>query len=113
MKWRFQLAETAGLEFNLIPVVLFTAIFSVVMGGLLRFPQLVIEIKENKKWTFDWPKFIAVRLPTLLILILYIYSYTGMKPAIHLIIIGDPTLATFAGIVFGYTLLEGKKNTNS
>lgn len=106
MNWRYQIEEAANAEYRLFPVVVFSIIFSIVMGMLCRFPQLMIDIKENKKWTFDWPKFIAVGLPTLLILILYILSSLGIVPILHLIFIGDSTLITIAGIVFGYVLLD-------
>ena len=106
MKWRFHLEEVASIEAKLFPVVLFSIIFPIIMGMLLRLPQLIIEVMENRRWTFDWSKFIAIGLPTLLILIIYSISYLGIIPAIHLILISGSTLATTAGIVFGYILLD-------
>jgi len=106
MKWRYQLEQVANAEAKLLPIVLFSIIFPIIMGVLFRLPQLIIEIQNNKKWTFDWSKFIAIGLPTLLILIIYSISYLGIIPAIHLILISGSTLATTAGIVFGYILLD-------
>ncbi|SKA89882.1 hypothetical protein [Sporosarcina newyorkensis] len=109
MKWEFRLKETASTDFNILPVVLFSAIFPIVLGMLLRLPQLFIEIKENKRWTFDWTKFLAVALPALLIVVLHILSYLAILPVVHLLLIGGQTLVTVAGIVFGYTLLDSFK----
>ncbi|EGQ27913.1 hypothetical protein ABZ756_02580 [Mammaliicoccus sciuri] len=109
MKWEFQLKETASMNFNILPVVLFSAIFPIVLGMLFRLPQLFIKIKENKKWTFDWTKFLAVALPALLIVVLYILSYLAIVPVVHFLLIGGQTLVTVAGIIFGYTLLDSFK----
>ncbi|WP_342535790.1 hypothetical protein [Sporosarcina sp. FSL K6-3508] len=109
MKWEFQLKETASMNFNILPVVLFSAIFPIVLGMLLRLPQLFIEIKESKKWSFDWTKFLAVALPALLIVVLYILSYLAIVPVVHFLLIGGQTLVTVAGIIFGYTLLDSFK----
>src|SRR5690625_798770 len=106
MKWRFQIEKEASIEFRMLPVVLFTVIFPIVLGVLLRLPQLIIEIKENKKWIFDLPKFMAIGLPTLLILLYYIISGLGMVVAGHFILISVSTIATVAGIIFGYSLLD-------
>ena len=109
MKWEFRLKETASTDFNILPVVLFSAIFPIVLGMLFRLPQLFIEIKESKKWSFDWTKFLAVALPALLIVVLYILSYLAIVPVVLLLLIGSQTLVTVAGIVFGYTLLDSFK----
>src|SRR5690625_536601 len=109
MKWRYQLEQVANAEAKLLPIVLFSIIFPIIMGVLFRLPKLIIEIQNNKKWTFDWSKFIAIGLPTLLILIIYSISYLGIIPAIHFILISGTTLATTAGIIFGYILLDSLK----
>ena len=109
MDWRYRLEEVANAKAELFPVVLFSTLFPIVMGVLLRLPQLIIEIQDNKKWTFDWSKFIAIGLPTLMILIIYNISYLGIIPAIHFILISGTTLATTAGIIFGYILLDSLK----
>lgn len=98
--------ETASSEFNYLPVIQFTIIFPIVVGILLRLPQLFLEIKENKRWVFDWPKFIAVGLPTLLILFYYISITLGWVPIVDFIIISGETILTIIGIIFGYTLVD-------
>ena len=113
MKWRFQIERTASMEFTVIPTVMFSVIFPIVMGALLRLPQFIIDIKGNKKWNFDWARFFGVGLPTLLILIYYTLSFIGLIPAIHLVLISGSTLATISGIVFGYILLDNLENTSS
>lgn len=109
MKWRVHIVGLASLNFEFFPVVLFSTIFPIVMGLLLRLPQLIIEVKENRKWTFDWAKFTAIGLPTLLILVVYGISYLGIMPVIDFILISEPILTTVAGIIFGYILLDSLK----
>lgn len=106
MKWRIQIEEKASLEINVFPVILFAVIFSVVMGLLFRLPKLIIEIRSNKKWIFDLPKFLAISLPSLLILILFVVPYLGLIPPLNFFIISGPTLPTMVGVVFGYSILD-------
>lgn len=107
MKYQSQLEETAKREFELFPVILFAAIFPIVIGLLLRLPKLIIEIKENKEWTFDWVRFVAIALPSLFIITMSIFPY--LYPITEIILIGGPTITTIAGIVFGYVLLDSVK----
>jgi|SRR5699024_3730819 len=107
MKYQSQLEETAKREFELFPVIIFAAIFPVVIGLLLRFPKLIIEIRENKQWTFDWVRFVAIALPSLFIITMSILPYS--YPITEIILIGGPTITTIAGIVFGYVLLDSVK----
>lgn len=105
-KWQFQLQIVASVAFNFLPAALFSVIFPVVMGVLLRLPQFIIELRRNKKWTFDWPKFLAVGLPTSLILILYIIYYLGIAPVLNTMFTSGSTLPTIAGIIFGYIVVD-------
>lgn len=93
-----------------MPVVLFTTLFPIIIGLLLRLPKLIIEMKQNKLWTFDWIKFIAIGLPTLYIISMVILPFTPMGEGSikvpEILWIGSPTIQIIAGIVFGYTLLD-------
>ncbi len=112
MKWRFHIDRTASMEFIVFPSVMFSVIFPIIMGALLRLPQFILDIKENRKWRFNWARFFGVGLPALMILIYYILSFIGLIPAIHLVLISGSTLATMTGIVFGYILLDNFASTS-
>lgn len=105
--FQIRLEEEASRSFNLLPVLLFSALFPVFIGGLLRLPRLVMDIRENKPWTFDWVKFIAVGLPALYILILSIFPHVILTDVIaRIIMLGNPLIQNVAGIVLGYVLLD-------
>lgn len=107
------LQQEARLTFNLMPVVLFTFIFSIGVGIILRLPKLINEIKQNKQWMFDWIKFIAIGLPSLSISLIYIFmfylpeSMTAFIP--QAIFLSDPTIQLISGVVFGYILVDTLK----
>jgi hypothetical protein len=112
MKYRLHLAEISSMEFNIVPITIFVAVFPVVIGLLLRLPKLIMEIKERKQWTFDWIKFVVVGLPSLYIVVMSIIPYTMGEGKIRIpeiILIGGPTMTTIAGIIFGYVLLDSLK----
>lgn len=100
-----------GIEtsFNYIPVIIYTLVFPVIMGILLRLPKLITEIKENKKWTLDWKKFTAIALPTISIFVIYTFLqiYILSVPAPRILLF-NPGI-TIAGIVLGYTFLDSLK----
>lgn len=54
--------KESSLTFNQIPVVLFTFLFSIVIGIMFRLSKFIDELKQNKQWEFDWIKFIAIGL---------------------------------------------------
>lgn len=113
MKYQSRLEEIAKMEFEQLPIIMFAAIFPIVIGLLLRLPKLIIEIKENKQWTFDWIRFIAIAIPSLYIITMSILPFSplskGYMPIPEIILIGGPTVTTVAGIVFGYVLLDSLK----
>ncbi|WP_249872660.1 hypothetical protein [Oceanobacillus saliphilus] len=101
------------MNFELLPVVLFATIFPIVIGLFLRLPRLLIEIKENKQWTFDWVKFIAIALPSLYIISMSILPFLqlgeGSIKIPEIIMVGSPTIQIIASVVFGYILLDSLK----
>src|SRR5699024_1459233 len=104
--------EMAKREFKLLPVIIFSAIFPIVIGILLRVPKLIIEMKENRKWTFDWVRFVAIALPAFFIITIPILPYSSYFIT-NIILIGDPTITVIAGVVFGYVLLSCVKRQNN
>lgn len=79
----------------------------------LRLPKLIKEIKQNKLWTFDWIKFIAIGLPAFCVLIIYVSKFHLPESILSFIpqaiFLGNTTIQMTVGIVFGYTLLDSLK----
>ncbi|MGM0865205.1 MAG: hypothetical protein ACQEWF_11075 [Bacillota bacterium] len=102
------------MKFDLLPFLIFASIFPIVIGLFLRLPKLIIEIKEKKQWSFDWIKISAIGIPSLYIAMIPILSLTtnfGMNLlfAKELILLGDTTMTTTAGIISGYVILDSLK----
>lgn len=112
-KYQLRLQQEASVLFNLKPVILFSFIFPIVIGIILRLPKLINEIKQNKQWTFDWIKFTAIGLPALFVSLLYVFIFY-LPESISLIIpleifMRNPTIQMIAGVVFGFILLDSVK----
>lgn len=112
--YKIQLQIHASETFNLRPVVLFTSLFPIIIGILLKLPQFITEIRLKKQWTFDWLRFIVVGLPPLCILSLYMNMEYIPETIItfipQAILFGMDTIQPIAGIVFGYVLLDSFKS---
>lgn len=89
--------------------------FPIIMGMLLKLPLLVKDIRRQKKWTFDWAKFLAIGVPTFFIgsspaWIYTVWIYTPLvdySAYMNLLnIVTYTPFATVAGVVFGYCLLD-------
>ena len=112
MDYKVRLREESATTFNLMPYLIFITIFPVFIGFFLRFPKLIIEIKEKKQWSFDWIKVVAIGIPSLyiaMIPILSIYFGLNLLFAKEFLLLGDTTFTSTAGIVFGYVLLDSLK----
>jgi hypothetical protein len=112
-KYQFFLKQDYMKNLNAMSFVLFSSIFPIVIGILLRLPKLINEIKGKRQWTFDWAKFIGIGLPSLCILSMYVlifYLPESIMPFISQeIFLGNPTVQTIAGVVFGFVLLDSVK----
>lgn len=113
-RYQFLLKQEVKNTFNLYPFVLFSTFFPVVIGILLRLPELINDIKQHKQWTFDWVKFSAIALPAFCILLMYLLMYSPVGESIlpfvpKLVLLGDSTIQLIAGVVFGFTLLDSVK----
>jgi hypothetical protein len=52
-------------NYNAEPYIIFSWLFPILLGMLLRLPRLVNDIIQRKRWFFDWVKLIAIGLPLL------------------------------------------------
>ncbi|UAL47854.1 hypothetical protein K7887_02475 [Sutcliffiella horikoshii] len=109
-RYELQLLNEAQMNYNFWPQVIFAALFPILIGILLRLPKLIKEIQEEKAWSVNWMKLLAVGLSTLYVSLVPVLSLTGLfrympfaMDIIHL------DLATLAGVVFGYVLLDSLK----
>jgi hypothetical protein len=116
--WGFKIPlmikERYMFEAPLKVLMIFSTIFPIFIGVLLRLPQLIIEIKEKRKWSIDWVKLTAIGIPTLYVsqmLILYFFTPFGSSLPFGRILMqnADIPLPTIAGIIFGYIVLDSLK----
>ncbi|MFZ3579727.1 hypothetical protein [Virgibacillus sp. DJP39] len=111
-RYQVLLEKEVDTYYQILPVLVYSTIFPIVIGFFLRLPKLMNEMKEKKRWTFDWVKIVALTLPALCITMLPLLSYIfGMNliMANELFVLNEPTYAKIAGIVFGYSLLDSLK----
>ncbi|WP_232824170.1 MULTISPECIES: hypothetical protein [Paraliobacillus] len=112
-KFQVFFVKESLIRYSLMPVVIYATIFPVVIGLLLRLPKLIIEIKQNKQWTFDWIKFIAIGLPSFYIIAMSFLPFADLEavsikvPEMNML--DSPTFQIIAGVVFGYILLDSLK----
>lgn len=104
------IAEAARATYEVLPSLLFLAIFPVIVGLLLRLPKFLLERKERRSAGFDWFKFLAVGLPSLFFVLMTFLPYTSIGVPIPAYMLSSEysftIIATIAGIVFGYVLLD-------
>ena len=112
LNYQVKLQEESAANFDLKPFIIFATVFPIFIGMLFRLPKLIIEIKEKKLWSFDWMKVAAIGIPSLYVALIPILSISfGMNLLLarELMLLGDLTFSTTAGIVFGYILLDSLK----
>ncbi|WP_233191245.1 hypothetical protein [Sporosarcina sp. P20a] len=113
-KYQFLLKQEYMKNYEALTFILFSSIFPIGIGILLRLPKLIIEIKENRQWTFDWAKFMGVGLPSLGVLSMCVLIFTPAGeyfiPLVpEVMYSGNFTIQTIAGVVFGFILLDSVK----
>ncbi|WP_301107212.1 hypothetical protein [Sporosarcina sp.] len=112
-QYQLSLKQDYMKNIDAMSFVLFSSIFPIVIGILLRLPNLINEMKENGQWTFDWAKFIGIGLPSLCVLSMYVllfYVPESILPFISQeIFLGNSTVQIIAGVVFGFVLLDSVK----
>ncbi|RLQ86613.1 hypothetical protein [Planomicrobium sp. Y74] len=104
------IAETAQETYDMFPRLLFISIFPVILGFLMRLPKFLLERREPRAAGFDWFKFLAVGVPSLYFVLMTFLPYTSLGVQIPSFMLTSQTslatIATTAGIVFGYVLLD-------
>lgn len=114
MGYQVGLREKSAITFNIKPYIIFTTIFPVCMGMLLRLPKLIIEIKDKKKWSYDWMKAIIIGLPALYIAMIPLLAIVfGTNLIFAEAFRGDMTFISIAGVVFGYVMLDSLTSSDS
>lgn len=113
-KYQFQLKQDYMKNFEVLSFVLFSSIFPIGIGILLRLPKFIIEMKENRQWTFDWAKFLGIGLPSFGVLFMCVFLFTpagkNIPPYVpEIMYSGNSTIQTIAGVVFGFILLDSVK----
>lgn len=79
------------------------------MGMIIDLPRLVVDIRNKKRFSFDWIKFLA-SFPLLLI---YLSHYFLLSPLSKVIspykfkytIMETPTLIPICGVIIGYIII--------
>ncbi|MFJ7827779.1 hypothetical protein [Psychrobacillus sp. NPDC096623] len=110
------LREQAAIIFDMKPYITFASIFPIFIGLLLRLPKLIIEIKDKKKWTFDWMKVLVIGIPSLYIAIIHLLAFvigTNLLISKTFLLLGDLSFTGIAGVIFGYVLLDSLKSNET
>ncbi|WP_342598020.1 hypothetical protein MHB48_10360 [Psychrobacillus sp. FSL H8-0483] len=109
-QYYMRLKAIAESTFDYKGTLIFYFVFPILMGMLLKLPGLVKDIKQQKKWTFDWVKLLAIGTPTLYIATIPIWTYKSFGEhflfADYFRITIFTPFITVAGIVLGYCLLD-------
>ncbi|HWI49269.1 MAG TPA: hypothetical protein VNU45_13705 [Rummeliibacillus sp.] len=115
LSFRVYLGKEEEISFNNLPIMIFSFVFPIIVGILLRLPKFLNEKKGKKKWSFDWVKLIAIALPALYVALLPYLTYSSFGENLlfsnEVIMLGETstTLTTLAGVVFGYVFLDSVK----
>lgn len=116
MDYQMRLRERSAIVFNIKPFIIFTSIFSIFMGMLLRLPKLIIEIKDKKRWSIDWVKVLVIGIPSIYIAMIRLLAIVYGKNLLffnEVMLLGDFTFTYIAGVIFGYVLLDSLKSNDS
>ncbi|MEK3954871.1 hypothetical protein SAMN05421670_3698 [Psychrobacillus psychrotolerans] len=116
MDYQMRLRERSAIVFDIKPFIIFTSIFSIFMGMLLRLPKLIIEIKDKKRWSIDWVKVLVIGIPSIYIAMIRLLAIVYGKNLLffnEVTLLGDFTFTYIAGVIFGYVLLDSLKSNDS
>jgi hypothetical protein len=109
MDYQMRLREKSAIIFDIKPYISFASFFSIFIGMLLRLPKLILEIRDKQRWSFDWMKVIVIGIPSLYIAMIPLFALVyGMNLWFSnvVMLLGDITFTTIAGVIFGYVLLD-------
>lgn len=105
MGYQVELRKQYAITFNVKPYIIYVTIFPICMGVLLRLPKLIVEIKDKKKWSLDWMKLLIIGIPALYIAMIPFLGIVFGKKLLFteaFMLLGDMTLISIAGVIFGY-----------
>ncbi|WP_096271237.1 hypothetical protein [Paucisalibacillus globulus] len=108
-----EMKENLLFEAPVMLLTIYSTIFPILIGMILRLPAFIKEIKEKRKWSVDWVKLGAIGIPTLYISQIFIlyFSLPGVSLPFGGVLIRsyDMPFSTIAGLIFGYILLDSLK----
>ncbi|ARK32650.1 hypothetical protein [Halalkalibacter krulwichiae] len=108
------LEEQAAITYHVSTLVVYSILFPILLGMLLRLPRLIREIRQSKKWQLNWAKLVAVGLPSLYVTIAPVLYFSAVGPyfpfTVQLLQIGDRSMLV-AGMVFGYVVMDSLKES--
>jgi len=116
LEYQVRLRERSAIVFDIKPYIIFASIFSIFMGMLLRLPKLILEIKDKRKWSIDWVKVLVIGIPSIYIAMIPLLAIVYGKNLLffnEIMLLGDFTFTSIAGVIFGYVLLDSLKSTLS
>jgi len=108
-EYQSYLTKQAETTYEIMPRAIFTTIFPILVGMLLKLPEIWTQ-RLSTNWGVDWPKLIIVGIPSLYFSSGLLIMFTPLAPYLpfmfYISTTGYPTLPTVAGIVFGYVVLD-------
>jgi hypothetical protein len=105
--------EYQEMDFNPKPYIIFTVAYPILMGMVIRLPQLITGIMKKKRWCVDWIKLCVIGLPSLYIAISPLSFFINI-PIFNLNLVNNMfsagiTVMTVAGVISGYIILDSIK----
>jgi hypothetical protein len=94
--------------FNIAALAIYTTLFPVLLGALLRVPRFVKDIQDGF-FGFNWAKFTAIAVPALYVTFAPLLALTEWGHQIPLFVQITPfngSAITIAGMIAGYVLLD-------
>lgn len=105
-----ELRIIAGRNYNPLPSILFSYVYSVMIGKYIALPRLISSLRMKGKLSVNWLKILIIGMPTLLISASGILSYYFVSSPLKLIgwvyVKYNMMGATLIGVACGYTLLN-------
>ena len=103
--YRLYLRAVMGRTFKILPMIIFSVVFPVVVGLLLALPRYIFEYRKEGKWRYDWTKFSAIAITALYVILsptpfsnLFLFVY---PPPLRVLLM-QPQVFHLAAIALGY-----------
>lgn len=105
------LTNYTSTYYDPLPYLVFSALFPIFVGMIIRLPRLMTDILNKKKWSVNWGKLLGIGIPL---------AYTSLSPILffinvpsklanqwnHQIFSLNLSMTSIAGVIFGYILLD-------